>query len=225
MAANEWPHGAHTSDERQRHILQAAKARLRGNPDLARANVSCAYFQGVLTLRGALSSSYLKELAQEAVGHVEGVERIENRIRVIAPPHREIATGDAPEAGHVDADAQPAAGRPPLEAPGQQTVVRPAPTPERLWTWYQVLGGLITCGAISPVEAESILSHSLAAETSPRELVERIRAAVSPTLEMAKSSESIFFYSSVGLNLTPEQYPCAETPPGNERRAVGADGQ
>jgi hypothetical protein len=207
MAANERPHGAHASDERKAHILYAAEARLRGNPNLALTNVSCAYSQGVLTLRGALSCYYLKQLAQDAVGQVEDVEYIDNRIQVMAPPQREFNTGDAAEAGYLQSEARPAAARPaaarpPRGAPGHHTVAHPTPAPERLWTWYQVLGGLISCGAISPTEAESILSHSLAGGTTPRELVEQIRASFSPTLELAKSSESIFLHSSVDATIT-----------------------
>jgi hypothetical protein len=137
MAANEWPHGAHASDERQPHILQAAE--------------------------------------------------------------------NAAEAGSLQPDWRQTAARSPREASGYQTDARPAPTPERLWAWYQVLGGLISCGAISTSEAESILSHALAAGTSPRELVEQLRAAVSPTLELAKSSESIFLHSSIRFGLPSKQ--------------------
>jgi CheY-like chemotaxis protein len=144
MAANERPHGAHASDERKPHILQAAEARLRGNPFLARKNVSCAYSQGVLTLRGSLSSYYLKQLAQDAVGQVEGVEHINNLIQVIAPPHLEIATGDAPEAGYVHPDAGQAAARPAREASGQQTVARRVLVVGDQWdvveSWKLVLG-------------------------------------------------------------------------------------
>jgi hypothetical protein len=89
MAANERPHAVHASDKRKPHILQAAEARLRGDPDLAMTNVSCTYRQGVLTLRGSLSSYYLKQLAQDAVGQVAGVEHIHNLIQVIALPQLE----------------------------------------------------------------------------------------------------------------------------------------
>jgi CheY-like chemotaxis protein len=124
MATNERPHGAHASDERKPHILQAVEARLRGNPNLALKDVSCAYAQGVLTSRGSLSSDYLKQFAQEAMGHVERVEHIDNLIQVLALPPREIPTGDAPEAGYVQPDAGQAAARPLPAASGHQTAAR-----------------------------------------------------------------------------------------------------
>jgi BON domain len=58
---------------------------LRSNPYLALKNVSCAWLDGVLVLRGCLPSYYLKQLAQEAVASLEGVGRIDNQIQVVTP--------------------------------------------------------------------------------------------------------------------------------------------
>jgi osmotically-inducible protein OsmY len=58
---------------------------LRSNPYLALKNVSCDYRDGVLILRGCLPSYYLKQIAQEAVASLEGVERIDNQIQVVTP--------------------------------------------------------------------------------------------------------------------------------------------
>jgi hypothetical protein len=66
-----------------------AERRLRGLPYLALKNVSCAYRDGVLTLRGWLPTYYLKQLAQAAVAQIEGVGRIDNRIEVLAPARRD----------------------------------------------------------------------------------------------------------------------------------------
>ena len=61
---------------------------LRSNPYLALKNVSCDLLDGVLVLRGCLPTYYLKQIAQEAVASLEGVERIDNQIRVVTPAFR-----------------------------------------------------------------------------------------------------------------------------------------
>ena len=58
---------------------------LRGHPYLALKNVSCDWLGGVMVLRGCLPSYYLKQVAQEAVAALEGVERIDNQIQVVTP--------------------------------------------------------------------------------------------------------------------------------------------
>lgn len=71
-----------------RSVLEDAESRLRGNAYLALQNVSCEFRQGVLTLRGCLPTYYLKQMAQAAVAHVSGVERVVNEIEVLAPSRR-----------------------------------------------------------------------------------------------------------------------------------------
>ena len=66
-------------------LPELAEGRLRGNPYLALKNVSCDWLDGVLVLRGCLPSYYLKQVAQEAVARLEGVERIDNQIQVVTP--------------------------------------------------------------------------------------------------------------------------------------------
>jgi hypothetical protein len=63
----------------------AAEGRLRGRPYLALCNVSCAYRDGVLTLRGRLPSYHRKRVALAAVAGVPGVVRVINEIEVVAP--------------------------------------------------------------------------------------------------------------------------------------------
>ncbi len=58
---------------------------LRSNPYLALKNVSCDLLDGVLVLRGCLPTYYLKQVAQEAVSSLEGVQRIDNQIQVVTP--------------------------------------------------------------------------------------------------------------------------------------------
>jgi osmotically-inducible protein OsmY len=66
-------------------IDRLAERRLRGSSFLALRNVSCEYHEGVMTLRGRLPTYYLKQIAQELVAEVEGVEKVFNRIEVVSP--------------------------------------------------------------------------------------------------------------------------------------------
>jgi len=45
--------------------------------------IACEYHDGTLIMRGRVSSYYEKQLAQEAVRTLEGVEQIVNRIEVV----------------------------------------------------------------------------------------------------------------------------------------------
>jgi osmotically-inducible protein OsmY len=71
-------------------ISDCAESRLRSNAYLALKNVSCDYHDGVLTLRGCLPTYYLKQIAQEAVARIEGVERIANEIEVVSSLRRAV---------------------------------------------------------------------------------------------------------------------------------------
>jgi hypothetical protein len=75
-------------------IGELAESRLRCNPYLALKNVSCDYREGVLILRGCVTSYYLKQIAQAAVAPLDGVLRIENQIEVLSQ--------SPGETGHVD---------------------------------------------------------------------------------------------------------------------------
>ena len=66
-------------------LPELAEGCLRRNPYLALKNVACDCREGVLVLRGCLPSYYLKQIAQEAVAGLEGVERIDNQIQVVTP--------------------------------------------------------------------------------------------------------------------------------------------
>lgn len=63
-------------------VLDRAETCLRQNPYLALKNVEVAFRDGVLTLRGRLPTYYLRQMAQEAVGDVGGVESVVNEIEV-----------------------------------------------------------------------------------------------------------------------------------------------
>lgn len=66
-------------------IEAEAERRLRSSSSYVLRNVACQYQDGVLLLRGQLPSYHHKQIAQELVQQVKGVERIDNRIEVIAP--------------------------------------------------------------------------------------------------------------------------------------------
>jgi len=63
-------------------IAEAAKGCLRSSPYGVLGWVSCECYDGVLFLRGSLSSFYHKQLAQEAVARVNGVTQVVNEIEV-----------------------------------------------------------------------------------------------------------------------------------------------
>jgi hypothetical protein len=70
-------------------LKESAEGCLRRHPYLDLKQVSCDSQGGVLVLRGRLPTYYLKQVAQEVVAHqVQGVERIDNQIRVVTPASR-----------------------------------------------------------------------------------------------------------------------------------------
>ena len=70
----------------RRPIAAAAKADLRLSPYPELWRVTCEYHEGILTLRGRVSSYYMKQIAQTIVQHVDGVERVVNRVEVVQGP-------------------------------------------------------------------------------------------------------------------------------------------
>ena len=71
-------------DELSKEIAQTARNRLERCAHAQLRNVRCEFdhSRGVLTLRGHVSSYYLKQLAQATVADVEAVECIENLLEV-----------------------------------------------------------------------------------------------------------------------------------------------
>jgi len=69
-------------------LPELAEGCLRRNPYPALKNVACDCRGGVLVLRGCLPSYYLKQVAQEAVVRLEGVQAIDNQIQVVPPASR-----------------------------------------------------------------------------------------------------------------------------------------
>jgi len=65
-------------------VTESARKRLRSSPYLPVRSLSCEFDRGVLRLRGRLSSFYQKQLAQQAVVGLSGVEEVVNEV-VVAP--------------------------------------------------------------------------------------------------------------------------------------------
>jgi osmotically-inducible protein OsmY len=77
---------------------EMAERALHSKPYQALKNVSCDWRDGVLVLRGRLPSYYLKQVAQEVVARLEGVEGMDNQIQVV--PLSDHARADAGSPRH-----------------------------------------------------------------------------------------------------------------------------
>jgi len=53
------------------------------SPHVGRRNLHCETLGGRVVLKGVVSTYFQKQMAQEALRHVEGVEQIENHLQVI----------------------------------------------------------------------------------------------------------------------------------------------
>ena len=67
-----------------------AEGGLRRNPYQAPRNLSCECREGVLVLRVCLPSYYLKQVAQEAVASLDGVEAVDNLIDIVRTASRSM---------------------------------------------------------------------------------------------------------------------------------------
>jgi osmotically-inducible protein OsmY len=59
-------------------VVEQANNRLRRTPQIKGGNVSCDCDDGVIRLRGRLTSYYKKQVAQEVVKQLDGVTRLVN---------------------------------------------------------------------------------------------------------------------------------------------------
>jgi len=71
-------------------VAEAAQQRLRASAYFGVRTVSCEHHEGVLVLRGRVLSYYHKQLAQESVRHIPGVEVIINVVDVLSPNLSEL---------------------------------------------------------------------------------------------------------------------------------------
>jgi hypothetical protein len=74
----------HRSKERQA-VEAEARSRLRASGYHQLRIVSCEFREGVLTLRGHVSTFYLKQVAQTLIRDLDGAGEINNRLEVAAP--------------------------------------------------------------------------------------------------------------------------------------------
>ena len=63
-------------------VARTAEKRFRACPYVALRSIMCEFHEGVLVLRGQVTSYYLKQLAQEMVRTLDGVELIVNVVEV-----------------------------------------------------------------------------------------------------------------------------------------------
>jgi osmotically-inducible protein OsmY len=66
-------------------ILDGASCRLRRSGYHQLRRITFDFHEGVLTLRGIVSSFFLKQLAHALVANVEGVDEVANRLEVRYP--------------------------------------------------------------------------------------------------------------------------------------------
>jgi len=73
---------------KESQLIQAeSQSRLRKSGYQELQLVSCEFHEGVLTLRGHVSSFHLKQVAQTLIRDVAGVAEINNRLEVAAALH------------------------------------------------------------------------------------------------------------------------------------------
>jgi len=63
-------------------IVSAGLQRLRESPYSAVRRLSCEFAGGVLTLRGNVASFFHKQVAQQSVAGLEGVDQVNNQVEV-----------------------------------------------------------------------------------------------------------------------------------------------
>jgi osmotically-inducible protein OsmY len=73
---------AATSSRSRTPLARIASERLRESSHRSLWNVSCDDREGSLILRGRVASYHVKQLAQEIVSRIDGVEEIVNRLEV-----------------------------------------------------------------------------------------------------------------------------------------------
>jgi osmotically-inducible protein OsmY len=63
-------------------LVQRLDSAIKGNPHLSGHQVFCSEEGGTVILQGRVRSYYQKQMAQEALRNLEGVERIVNDLQV-----------------------------------------------------------------------------------------------------------------------------------------------
>ncbi len=63
-------------------LLDQVKTAIEADPHISRRRVQCETDQGTVRLRGSVQSYFEKQIAQEIIRRVDGVETIENLLEV-----------------------------------------------------------------------------------------------------------------------------------------------
>ncbi len=63
-------------------LVERLDAAISSNPHLFGRELHCSSEAGHVTISGEVNSFYQKQMAQEAIRHVDGVQGIENRLEV-----------------------------------------------------------------------------------------------------------------------------------------------
>jgi len=64
------------------HVITTAKRRFDASPYIALRSIVCEFHEGILVLRGEVTSFHLKQCAQEAVRTLVGVDVVVNAVEV-----------------------------------------------------------------------------------------------------------------------------------------------
>ncbi|NLE37162.1 MAG: BON domain-containing protein [Pirellulaceae bacterium] len=79
----DWPEPMVMPSRHEKETVESrATRRLCRSPYQSVHLVTCDFHEGMLTLRGRVSSYYLKQIAQTAVLGMEGVEEVNNHVEV-----------------------------------------------------------------------------------------------------------------------------------------------
>lgn len=74
--------GVNQNIRNEYEVICSANNHLQGSAFSKLRNVNCELVRGVLVLRGRVNSYYEKQMAQETVRHVKGIDKICNEINV-----------------------------------------------------------------------------------------------------------------------------------------------
>ena len=69
-------------------VTMAAEAQLLKSRYGELRRISCEFCEGILTLRGRVSTYYLKQIAQELTRRLQGVLAVDNQLEVTTSPGR-----------------------------------------------------------------------------------------------------------------------------------------
>lgn len=80
-------------------VGQMAERRLRESPYFFLKSLSCHFDNGVLTLRGRVPHSRLKQFAESIVSRIDGVMEVVNRVEVFDPVRAPLSAQGLRNAG------------------------------------------------------------------------------------------------------------------------------